>query len=116
MFVQYETFLRDYQVYTGEKRQLRGKSRFPSMASPLFRLQWWRIVFDEMQLVESNIDALVRCGTLDCVHTWCVSGTPFNRNLQDLFGVVKLLRLPYYADRAMWIKCIAVPSGVTPET
>lgn len=108
VFVQYETFLRDYQVYVAERRQLRRQPRFPSMTSPLFQLQWWRIVFDEMQLVESNMEALARCNTLDCVNMWCVSGTPFNRNLQDLFGVVRLLRLPYYGDRDMWTKCIAV--------
>lgn len=108
VFVQYETFLRDYQVYIGEKRELRHKSRFPSMTSPLFRLQWWRIVFDEMQLVETNMDALIRCNTLDSVNMWCVSGTPFNRNLQDLFSIVRLLRLPTYDDRDKWTKCIAV--------
>lgn len=104
VFVQYETFLRDYQVYVAERRQLRRQPRFPSMTSPLFQLQWWRIVFDEMQLVESNMEALARCNTLDCVNMWCVIGTPFNRNLQDLFGVdatapPPLLRRPRHVDQ-----------------
>ena len=108
VFVQYETFHRDYLAFVPKKPTLRHASRYPGYTSPLFRLQFWRVVLDEMHLVEMNEQELLRCDSLERVNLWCVSGTPFNRDISELYAVMLLLQIPFYAWKWIWNRTITV--------
>ena len=68
VFVQYETFHRDYLAFTSKRPALRYASRYPGYVSPLFRLQFWRVVLDEMHLIEGSEEELIRCNSLERVN------------------------------------------------
>lgn len=57
-----------------------GARRQPPM-SPLLGLEWWRVVVDEAQGVEStSARAAAMAGRLNSVNRWAVSGTPMGRS------------------------------------
>ena len=92
-----------------QKRELRRAAAFPSFISPLFCVEWWRLVLDEMHLVEHSSRLLTCCSQLRRIHVWCVSGTPFNRSLDEMNGVMNLLSIRHYCDSAIWKECVSVP-------
>lgn len=64
---------------------------------PLFRVNWHRIVLDEMQMVASpNTLLSKRCAALSGDLRWMVSGTPLSESIDDLNGELRFLRvLPF---------------------
>lgn len=108
VFARYDGFKQDYDVFVSQKRELRRAAAFPSFISPLFCVEWWRLVLDEMHLVEHSSRLLTCCSQLRRVHVWCVSGTPFNRSLDEMNGVMNLLSIRHYCDSAIWKECVSV--------
>ena len=104
----YDNFAQDYNSFVAQQRELRHRSTFPSIKSPLFCIEWWRLVLDEMHLVESSSRLLNCCLELSKVNVWCVSGTPFNSSLDEMSGVMKLLNVCQYSDSYVWRECISV--------
>lgn len=106
----YDAFTQDYNAFVSQKRELRRQSTFPSIMSPLFCLDWWRLVLDEMHLVESSSRLLNCCLELSKEKVWCVSGTPFNTSLDEMSGVMSLLGVYHYCNASVWRQCISVPA------
>ena len=55
-----------------------------------------------------NEQELLRCDSLERVNLWCVSGTPFNRDISELYAVMLLLQIPFYAWKWIWNRTITV--------
>lgn len=64
VFARYDGFKQDYDVFVSQKRELRRAAAFPSFISPLFCVEWWRLVLDEMHLVEHSSRLLTCCSQL----------------------------------------------------
>ncbi|KAF2069113.1 hypothetical protein CYY_009566 [Polysphondylium violaceum] len=76
--------------------------------TPLKCVKWWRICLDEAQMVEnshSNYKKLIN--VVECVNRWCLTGTPIQKGLDDLFGLFEFLAIKPYNDRFWWTKAIA---------
>lgn len=96
--------------HTENGMNLRRQKRYKIIPTPLNRLKFWRIIVDEAQMVESSTAAateMVR--KLNCVHRWCVTGTPISRGLEDLQGLLAFLQLSPYENRTWWGRCIQKP-------
>ena len=74
------------------------------MLSPLLSLQWWRVVIDEAQMVESGTaKAAAMALRLHARHRWAVSGTPMGRGrLADLQGLMAFLQLRPWSEASWW--------------
>eukprot|EP00117_Sycon_ciliatum_P021785 scpid15132/ scgid3936/ E3 ubiquitin-protein ligase SHPRH; SNF2, histone-linker, PHD and RING finger domain-containing helicase len=86
-----------------DDRPRRHKRRYIAMPSPLIGLKFWRICLDEAQMVENtNAKAAQMANKLAAVHRWCVTGTPINRGLDDLYGLLYFLNAWPYCVQGWW--------------
>ncbi|CAM6114787.1 unnamed protein product [Calypogeia fissa] len=92
------------------QRSLRYFKRYPVVPTPLTRLRWWRVCLDEAQMVEgSTTKATEMALLLDAQNRWCVSGTPIQRGLDDLFGLLRFLQAEPFDDYQSWNQVLRQP-------
>ncbi|XP_048210202.1 E3 ubiquitin-protein ligase SHPRH isoform X2 [Perognathus longimembris pacificus] len=91
-------------------RRLRNQKRYMAIPSPLVAVEWWRICLDEAQMVECpTVKAAEMAQRLTGINRWCISGTPVQRGLEDLFGLVVFLGIEPYCIRHWWIRLLYRP-------
>ncbi|GAA5833114.1 hypothetical protein JCM3766R1_001399 [Sporobolomyces carnicolor] len=71
--------------------------------SPLQAVQWYRVVLDEAHIIKEHktIQAKAACD-LSTSRRICLSGTPLQNNLNDIFSLIKFIRLEPFTDRGVW--------------
>ncbi|XP_055627280.1 E3 ubiquitin-protein ligase SHPRH [Toxorhynchites rutilus septentrionalis] len=107
---QYDVVLTDYNVlkteiyYTATNaRTSRHEKRFLNRVSPLPLIRWWRVCLDEAQMVEGVHNQTTRMvKTLPAVHRWTVTGTPIEKSVDNLYGLVHFLDYAPYNDYHIW--------------
>ncbi|XP_074548952.1 E3 ubiquitin-protein ligase SHPRH [Halichoeres trimaculatus] len=91
-------------------RRFRNQKRYMAIPSPLVAVEWWRICLDEAQMVECpTAKAAEMALRLTSVNRWCVSGTPVQRGLEDLYGLVLFLGLDPYWVKHWWDQLLYRP-------
>jgi SNF2 family DNA or RNA helicase len=122
-FRHYDVVLTTYQVLSdsldrmlaneGQKAHSRRrgrKARFPVMPSPLAGFQWYRVCFDESQMLgEGQSKAATLALNLKVRFRWAVSGTPISKSIGDLYGLMLFLNMAPYTDRHFWMAAIEKP-------
>jgi E3 ubiquitin-protein ligase SHPRH len=79
----------------------------------LTRINWWRLCLDEAQMVESNSSSATEMAMrLYARYKWCITGTPIQRRLDDLFGLVRFLRVNPFDVYRWWSDVIRDPYEV----
>lgn len=109
----YDIILTDYATLQSEfyytnhnpsTRQLRRPSRYLTAKSPLLYVNWWRVCLDEAQMVSSVITKPAKLvAQLSSVHRWAVTGTPIERSIDDLYGLICFLDCAPYNEREKWL-------------
>ncbi|XP_053674270.1 E3 ubiquitin-protein ligase SHPRH [Anopheles nili] len=108
----YDVVLTDYSVLRPEiyfvaenARFSRHEKRFLSPATPLTMVRWWRVCLDEAQMVEGvNTNATKMVKELPAVHRWTVTGTPVEKTIDNLYGLVHFLDYAPYDSLPVWRK------------
>ncbi|XP_051880385.1 E3 ubiquitin-protein ligase SHPRH [Pristis pectinata] len=91
-------------------RRLRKEKRYMAIPSPLVAVEWWRICLDEAQMVEcATAKAAEMCLRLSAINRWCVTGTPVQRGLEDLYGLVLFLGVDPYWVKHWWDQLLYQP-------
>ncbi|NXX77199.1 SHPRH ligase, partial [Urocolius indicus] len=91
-------------------RRFRNQKRYMAIPSPLVAVEWWRICLDEAQMVEcTTAKAAEMALRLSGVNRWCVSGTPVQRGLEDLYGLVVFLGVDPYWVKHWWVQLLYRP-------
>ncbi|XP_055485093.1 E3 ubiquitin-protein ligase SHPRH isoform X2 [Psammomys obesus] len=91
-------------------RRLRNQKRYMAIPSPLVAVEWWRICLDEAQMVECpTVKAAEMAQRLSGINRWCISGTPVQRGLEDLFGLVVFLGIEPFCVKHWWIRLLYHP-------
>ncbi|XP_077395210.1 E3 ubiquitin-protein ligase SHPRH isoform X2 [Festucalex cinctus] len=95
---------------SGDGRRFRNQKRYMAVPSPLVAVEWWRVCLDEAQMVECpTAKAAEMALRLASVNRWCVSGTPVQRGLEDLYGLVLFLGVDPYWVKHWWDQLLYRP-------
>ncbi|KAF7337965.1 SNF2 family DNA-dependent ATPase [Mycena venus] len=77
---------------------------------PLFEVKWWRIVLDEAHNIKNrNTKNAVACCELQGKFRWCLTGTPMQNSVDELFSLLKFLRIKPLNDWERFNNQIAKP-------
>ncbi|XP_051942712.1 E3 ubiquitin-protein ligase SHPRH isoform X1 [Hippocampus zosterae] len=91
-------------------RRFRNQKRYMAVPSPLVAVEWWRVCLDEAQMVECpTAKAAEMALRLASVNRWCVSGTPVQRGLEDLYGLVLFLGVDPFWVKHWWDQLLYRP-------
>eukprot|EP00026_Physarum_polycephalum_P000815 Phypoly_transcript_00816.p1 GENE.Phypoly_transcript_00816~~Phypoly_transcript_00816.p1 ORF type:complete len:1274 (+),score=280.63 Phypoly_transcript_00816:101-3922(+) len=78
--------------------------------STLHKIKWWRIIVDEahaMRTRSTNIAKAIHY--LHAVNRWCLTGTPIQNKLEDLFSLMRFLRVEPLQSYSWWLEHIEKP-------
>ncbi|PIN24826.1 DEAD box-containing helicase-like transcription factor/DNA repair protein [Handroanthus impetiginosus] len=100
----------DSERHEGDRRNMRYKKRYPVVPTLLTRIFWWRICLDEAQMVEGNAATATELALrLHAKHRWCITGTPIQRKLDDLYGLLRFLQSSPFDVFRWWTDVISNP-------
>ncbi|BGP24045.1 DNA repair protein rad5 [Rhodotorula toruloides] len=77
--------------------------------SALQAVQWYRVVLDEAHIIKEHktIQARAAC-ELSTSRRICLTGTPLQNSLNDIFSLIRFIRLEPFTDRHVWNQYIGV--------
>ena len=87
----------------------------PGQSHPLLQFNWKRVILDEAHGIKNpNTQQSKACCLLKADTRWCVTGTPIQNSLQDVYGLLKFLRHEPWNDAWFWRSAItnSVSGGV----
>ncbi|XP_069131636.1 E3 ubiquitin-protein ligase SHPRH-like isoform X2 [Argopecten irradians] len=91
-------------------RRFRNPKRFMATPSPMTAVEWWRVCLDEAQMVEATTSKTAEMALrLSAVNRWCVTGTPIQKSVSDVYGLLLFLGLDPYWVKHWWMTLLYDP-------
>ncbi|KAI4368176.1 hypothetical protein MLD38_016763 [Melastoma candidum] len=86
-----------------------------SISGPLAKVGWFRVVLDEAQSIKNHRTQVARaCWGLRAKRRWCLSGTPIQNAIDDLYSYFRFLRYDPYAAYKTFCASIKGPIQRSP--
>lgn len=77
---------------------------------PILQVPWYRVILDEAQTIKDRTTRTARAAfCLQAERHWCVTGTPIQNKLDDLFSLLHFLRVRPYGEHNWWNQIIMKP-------
>ncbi|XP_050891264.1 DNA repair protein RAD5B isoform X2 [Lathyrus oleraceus] len=74
------------------------------------RVQWFRVVLDEAHHIKAHKSQVAQATIALSSHCrWCLTGTPLQNSLEDLFSLLSFLRVEPWCSWQWWTKLIQKP-------
>ncbi|KAJ3034755.1 hypothetical protein HDV00_004733 [Rhizophlyctis rosea] len=127
ILTQYDIVLTSYNVLSSEfpkqpakkkKHDNHGDSseedvEVPKIAAKkgaLFGVKWFRVILDEAQNIKNrSTRAATACFEIDADRRWCLTGTPVQNNIGELYSLFKFLKLKQFEEYADFKKHFIEP-------
>ncbi|KAG0292791.1 hypothetical protein BGZ96_003680 [Linnemannia gamsii] len=96
--------------YSKECKGKENESSASKNPSVLQHIDWFRVVLDEAHIIKevNTVQSKAACA-LVAERRWCLTGTPIQNKLDDLFALVKFLGMQPFQEKAHWAHYISKP-------
>ena len=82
----------------------------------MFRISWFRVVLDEAQTIKNHRTQTARAAwAIKSLRRWCLSGTPMQNSVDDLFSYFRFLKQEPYSEYPSFRSLIRDPIAKTPD-
>jgi SNF2 family DNA or RNA helicase len=99
-FEKYDVVVTTFQVVTSEH----------ALDGPLFEPHWWRIIVDEAHTIKNrSAKSSIGATSLTSQRRWCLTGTPIQNNVDELYSLFRFIQLKPYDKYQIWSGQIAGP-------
>ncbi|KAE8037511.1 hypothetical protein FH972_010097 [Carpinus fangiana] len=76
----------------------------------LYSVRWFRVVLDEAHTIKSSKSQIsMAAAALVADRRWCLTGTPIQNNLEDIYSLLRFLKVEPWGTWAWWNKLIQKP-------
>lgn len=99
-----------YGVVLSEYNQLAKRGSDRASSGGIFSLDFFRIILDEAHYIKNRQSKTAKaCYELHARHRWVLTGTPIVNRLEDLFSLVRFLRVEPWSNFSFWKTFITSP-------